>query len=237
MTGIQTPAAPGTQRNGVLMTSGPLVAMSRKPRKYGQMLVMLLIVVAAVGAGGWLYTNNDDAIDVLMVAEPIAAGHEITEADMRTSSKPVLTRGKVAGVEGAVPVSALDEVFEKRAVVSLVPGQVLTYDALTSEALPAAGTRVVAVQLLAGRVPATLQADTVVDVVAVPADGDPAAGDVLDDPEVISAEATVYELKPEEDGSVTVTLVVAETDARQVAAYGAAGRVTLMQAPTEEGGG
>ncbi|MEJ7831860.1 MAG: SAF domain-containing protein [Nocardioides sp.] len=210
-------------------------AVSKSRRKYGQMLISVLVVIAAVVAGGWLFVNKGGVEEVLVVDQPIAAGHPITEADVRTSKDPLLVARSVSGVDGAIPVSEVDSVFGKRTTVALLPGQVLTEDALTSDLLPQEGERLIAVSLPAGRVPATLASGSVVDAIAVPQEGQAGDAQTLDDPTLISAGAAVYSAKQSLDGTVVVTLLIAETDAKTVAAYGAVGQLTLLQAPVTEG--
>ena len=82
--------------------------MSKAPRKYGQMLISVLVVIAAVVAGGWLYANKGGVEEVLVVAQPIPAGHPITEDDVRTSKDPLLVSRSVSGIDGAIPVSDVD---------------------------------------------------------------------------------------------------------------------------------
>lgn len=199
----------------------------RSARRYGQWLGAVAVVVAAVVAGGWLYANKGGVSEVLVIDRPVAAGHVVTEDDLGSAS--------VSGVEGAVDVSDLEQVVGQRAAVSLVAGQVLTRAALTSQPLPGGTQRVVAVAIPAGRVPATLAAGAVVDVVAVPQSGDAATGAVLDSPQLVASGASVYGLAPADDGSVVVTLLLSASDAPQVAAYGSAGRLTVIQAPLEAG--
>ena len=191
-------------------------AVSKTPRKYGQMLIMVLVVIAAVVAGGWLYMNKGGVEEVLVVDQPIPAGHPITEDDVRTSTDPLLVARSVSGIDGAIPVSEVDEVFGKRTTVALLPGQVLTEDSLTEDLLPQDGKRLIAVNLPAGRVPDTLAPGAVVDAIAVPQEGQSGDPKALDEPPVISAGATVYSTKT-------------------VAAYGAVGQLTLLQAPITEG--
>jgi len=210
-------------------------AVSKAPRKYGQMLVSVLVVIAAVIAGGWLYTNKGGVTEVLVVAEPIPAGHPITEADVRTSHDPLLVSRSVSGIDGAIPVSDVDSVFGKRTTVALLPGQVLTDDALTTSLLPQQGQQLIAVSLPSGRVPATLEAGSVVDAIAVPQQGQAGDSSALDTPKDLAAGATVYSVKQAQDGSVVVTLLIDDTDAKTVAAYGAVGQLTLLQAPITDG--
>ena len=45
----------------------------------------------------------------------------------------------------------------------------------------------------------------------------------------------MYSVKQAQDGSVVVTLLIDDTDAKTVAAYGAVGQLTLLQAPITDG--
>ena len=202
-------------------------AMAKTPTRYGQWLGAVIAVIAAVVVGGWLYANKGGVTEVLVVDQAIPAGHPITKEDVGSAS--------VSGVQDAVPVADLEQVLGQRAAVALVPGQVLTHDALTSQLLPGDAQRLVAVSIPQGRVPATLSAGTVVDVVAVPQAGDAGESSVLDDPKVISSRASVYAVETAEDGSAVVTLLLSSVDANSVAAYGSVGRLTLVQSPIESG--
>lgn len=208
---------------------------SKAPRRYGQMLISVLVVIAALIAGGWLYVSKGGVEEVLVVAEPIPAGHPITEDDVRTSTDPLLVSRSVSGVEGAIPVSDVDSVFGKVTTVPLLPGQVLTEDSLTNDLLPQDGRRLIAVNLPAGRFPDTLAPGSVVDAVAVPQEGQAGSPKALEDPPVIAAGATVYSTSQADDGSVVVTILISEIDARPVAAYGAVGQLVLLQAPVTDG--
>ena len=199
------------------------------------MLASIAVVIAAVLAGGWLYSNKGGAEEVLVIARPVEAGRVITEDDVRGATQPLFEARSVSGVEGAILVADVDSVFGQRTTVPLLPGQVLTSQALTSELLPADGDRLIAVNLPAGRVPATLDAGSVVDAVAVPQEGQAGDGDQLDDPAVIASGAAVHSLRESPDGTVVVTLLIAEADARAVSAYGAVGQLVLIQAPVTEG--
>ncbi|MDP3889751.1 SAF domain-containing protein, partial [Nocardioides sp.] len=115
------------------------------------MLISVLVVIAAVIVGGWLYANRGGVEEVLVVAQPIPAGHPITENDVRTSKDPLLVSRSVSGIDGAILVSDVDSVFGQRTTVALLPGQVLTEDSLTGDLLPQEGKRLIAVNLPAGR--------------------------------------------------------------------------------------
>jgi Flp pilus assembly protein CpaB len=195
------------------------------------MLLCVAVVIATVIAAGWLYANKGASEQVLVVDRPIPAGHPITEADVRTSTNPFLVARDVSGVPGAIPVADVGRIYGKRTTVALIPGQVLTEDAMTSSLLPAEGTRMIAIDLPTGRVPATLAPGSIVDAIVVPQEGQVGPMSELDDPTVVTAGAEVYAAESAQDGSVTVTLALSETDARAVAAYGAVGQLTLLQAP------
>jgi hypothetical protein len=202
-------------------------AMSSTPKRYGQWLGAVIAVIAAVILGGWLYANKGGVSEVLVIDHAIPAGHAITKDDLGSAN--------VSGVKDAVPVADLDDVLGQRAAVALVPGQVLTHQAVTAALLPGDAQRLIAVSIPQGRVPATLTDGTAVDVVAVPQPGEASDTGVLDNPKVISSGATVYAVKSAEDGSAVVTLLLSAVDANQVAAYGSVGRLTLVQSPLESG--
>lgn len=220
---------------GLLGAASLSKAVSKAPRKYGQMLISVVVVIAAVLAGGWLYVNKGGTKEVLVVAQPIPAGHPITEADVRTSRDPLLVSRSVSGIDDAILVSDVDSVLGKRTTVTLLPGQVLTDEALTTSLLPQQGKQLIAVNLPAGRVPATLEAGSVVNAIAVPQEGQAGDPDALDSPKDLAAGASVYSVKQAQDGSVVVTLLIDDADASTVAAYGAVGQLTLLQAPITDG--
>lgn len=188
---------------------------------------MILFVVVAVLGAAYLYMAKGQTSEVLVLQEPVAEGQVLQEEALRTA--------QVSGVSDAVPVGQLSTVVGKRAAVALVPGQVLTNAALTAQTVPGPDERVVAVQLEAGRVPATLTAGTQVEVLAVPPVGDVGDTQELELPDVITDEAQVYAVQGTAAGSKVISLVVPDTDAEELAAYSAAGRVTVVQAPVGEG--
>lgn len=195
--------------------------MSGTPRRYGQWAGTVLFVVVTALAAGWLYVHKGGTTEVLVVDRPVAAGEVIEEQDLGSA--------QVSGVDAAVPVADLAQVVGTRAVTGLVPGQVLIRGATTSNPVPAAGQRMVAVHLDAGRVPATMEAGAVVNVLAAPPSGD--AGDPagLENPALITEGGKVFAIKATVDGSYVLSLLVDEADADRLAAYSAAGRVTVVQ--------
>jgi hypothetical protein len=200
--------------------------MSLPPRRYGQWAATVLVVLVAVLGAGWAYSNKGGTAEVLVLDRAVPAGHVIEQSDLGSAN--------VSGVRDAVRVAELNDVVGMRAAVGLVPGQILTSGALVSDPVPGAQQRMVAVSLTAGRVPSTLAAGTTVDLLGVPSEGDTGKPSELSAPVVVSAGASTYSVQTAEDGSVVVTLLVSAVDANQVAAYNAAGRLTLVQAPVAE---
>jgi hypothetical protein len=115
--------------------------------------------------------------------------------------------------------------------VGLVAGQVLTPDMLTTTALPASGQRVVGMQLDSTRAPTGLVPGDLVEVLAVPPSGNPGTADQLDEPDVLAGSATVASADVIQGAGTRLTIVVPADVADRVAAYVAAGRVALIQAP------
>jgi len=193
------------------------------PRRYGQWAGAVLFVVVSVLIAGWLWQQKSDRVEVLSIAKPVPAGEVITERDLAIV--------ELAGLKGGIPASDADRIVGRSALVGLVEGQILTPGMLTTTPVPAAGERVIGVQLDATRAPGRLMSGDKVVVVAVPPSGDPSTPDELDEPEVLAAEAAVASAVPVEGAGTRLTLVVPQEVADRVAAYAAAGRVALVQAP------
>ena len=200
--------------------------MSKAPRRYGQWAATVLVVLVAVLGAGWAYSNKGGTVEVLVLDRAVPAGHVIERNDLGSAN--------VSGVSDAIKVADLNDVVGKRAAVGLIHGQILTSGTVVSDPLPGPQQRMVAVSVTAGRVPSTLAAGTTVDLLGVPAEGDTGRPSDLSAPVVVAAGASTYSVHTAEDGSVVVTLLVSAVDANQVAAYNAAGRLTLIQAPVAE---
>lgn len=195
----------------------------RSPGRVGQWLVAVLLVVTSVTAAAWLYLQKGSTTEVLVVARPIAAGHVLSAADLDTA--------EISGVSDAIAVADAESAIGQLAAVALVPGQVLTNAAVTSSPVPAAGERMVAMSLPAGRLPSGLAAGSAVEVLAAPAPGQGGAGAELKTPAVLAPLGIVFDVATADDGTLVVTLRVPDEVADVVAAHSAAGRVTLVQVP------
>ncbi len=194
-----------------------------RPRRVGQWAGTVVFVGASVVLAGWLWQQRGDTVDVLVMGEAVAAGQVISEGD--------LTSASVSGVPGAIPVADLELVVGATASTGLVPGQVLNEGLLAAAPVPATGQRVVGVELDPTRVPWGITAGDVVSVLAVPPSGDPGDPEVLTDPPVLAENAQVLRVG-RGDAGTRISLVVPDAEANQVAAFGAAGRVAIVQAPS-----
>ena len=196
---------------------------SRVPRRYGQWAAAVLFVVMAVLLAGWFWQQGSDRQEVLVLAEPVAAGSPIAADDLGVAD--------VAGVADAIASTDSASVVGSTAAVGLVEGQILTSDMLTRDPIPGPGERVVGLQLDATRAPAGLSPGDSVAVVAVPPAGDPGTPGQLDSPSVLTPRAAVVTAEAIEGAGTRLTLLVPEAVAERVTAYGAAGRAALVQAP------
>lgn len=225
MSADPTPQARGADpsRSHPTSTSSLGREAPRMPRRYGQWAGAVLFVVMSVLLAGWFWQQRDDRVAVLAVTGSVSSGETITRADLRVV--------EVSGVEGAIASVNSNRVIGKTAAVGLVEGQVLTDDMVTADPFPAPGERVVGLQLDATRVPIGLVPGDVVTVIAVPPAGDPGATTALDSPVVLAPHATVASAELIEGAGTRLTLLVPEAVGERVAAYIAAGRVALLQAP------
>jgi len=189
-------------------------------------VIAVLLVVAGVTAATWLYVQKGETVEVLVLARAVPAGHEITAGD--------LTTAQVSGVEGSVTADDASTILGQFAVVGLVPGQVLNHDALTTQALPSEGERMVALNIPVGRLPVGVEAGSAVEVLAAPAPGQGTSSAQFAAPKVIAARALAHDVEVVDDGTVVLTLRLDEADADLVAAHSAAGEVTVIQIPVGE---
>ena len=189
---------------------------------------LALVGVGAVVAGALvflgIYTSIDSRQSVLVAARPVAPGQVIVAEDLGVAD--------VAAPEGTATVPASDSaaVVGQTAAVGLVPGAILAPSQLGASSGLQAGQAQVGVALKPGQAPLGLRKGSQVAVVA---SGDPATGGDAD-VRVLSGEAVVSDVGPPSASSATmvVSLTVPEGDATEVAAAGAAGRVSLVVLPS-----
>lgn len=226
-----TQRSPSSSRDEGLDLRSTLGQVTQKaPRRLGQWAASVLFVVVVVIGLVALFQSQSDRVEVLVVTNPVPAGQVVERGDVRPA--------EVAGVSGAILAADVESVVGKRAAAGLVEGQVLTEAAFTDVQVPGEGERLVALQLGNGRVPGGLAPGDIVDVLAVPAEGDAGAPDQLTRPTLLAEAARVESVGKTPEGTRVVTVLVDEGVADPVAAYSAAGQVTIVQAPitaAEEG--
>ena len=198
---------------------------TRRPSGHlmGQWAAAILLIAVSVVGAAYLYAQKGGTIEALVVARAIPAGQEISSADLATA--------QVSGVEEMVAAEDAADVIGRYAVVSMLPGQVLSPDTVTTDPVPGVGERLVAVSIPAGRLPSGVQAGSAVEVLAAPAPGEGATPEQLNAPTVIAPRASAHSVEHADDGSVVVTLLLPDADADIVASHSAAGAVALVQIP------
>ena len=181
---------------------------------------VLLVVGCALGfADASLSLASHE--DVLVVAQPLAAGQVLTSSDLRAVKVSTGT-----GLD-VVPVGAEASVVGRPAAVPLVAGALLTRGEVGAAPPANAGEDVVAVALKEGLFPPGLAPGDRVQVVPVvtsssstaTAPGSPVNATVLG----------VEPAPPAPNTATVFSLQVAKTDADAVASLAAAGEVSLVQ--------
>lgn len=210
----------------------PRTGLPTRPKMWGAAAAVVVVMIACGLAAAWQVARAGDKTPVVVATSAVAAGHEITRADLSTV--------QVAGVPAAIPAARLDSLVGQHAAVDLVAQQILTGQMVTADPVPGEGQTLVGVALQPGRAPSTgLSVGDVVMVVAVPGDAGKASGKALTDPTVLAATARVYGVQHVQGarGGESVTVVVGHDYARQVAAYASTGRVALVEVPSATGPG
>ena len=181
---------------------------------------VLLVVGCALGfADASLSLASHE--DVLVVAQPLAAGQVLSSSDLRAVKVSTGT-----GLD-VVPVGAEASVVGRPVAVALVAGALLTQGEVGAAPPTSAGKDVVAVGLKVGLFPPDLAPGDRVQVVPVVTSSSSTAtapGSPVD--------ATVLGVEPAPGASNAATvfsLQVAKTDADAVASLAAAGEVSLVQ--------
>jgi hypothetical protein len=191
----------------------------------GLMAVFALIFAVIV-------LRTDPATPVLAVAQPVAAGQAITDADLE--------------VVRVVPDAGIDLIAEperstvvgRTARVPLVAGGLLSPAQVGAAAWPPAGESVIAVPVAAGRLPSGLSIGSRVSVLTPPGGASQVTGQTQTPSTTAAAvTATVVAVEPPTAAGVSsVSLLLDATQARQVA--GAGGEVVLvLESPQSTGTG
>ncbi len=221
-------AAP-TRTNGQRASDGARAAGGRGPtsRRHRQLPLVVVGVLLVIGfalafADASLHLGSRE--QVLVVAQPLAAGQVFTSGDLRVAR---VSTG--AGLQ-VVPVADEPSVVGRHVAVPLVAGALLTSSEVGAPPAVGSGSDVVAVGLKAGGYPPDLAPGDRVQVVPVasPSSGSGAGSVTSGSP--VAATVLAVDAAPAGSGSPTVfSLQVTRADADEVAALAAAGQASLVE--------
>ncbi len=221
-------AAP-TRTNGQRASDGARAAGGRGPtsRRHRQLPLVVVGVLLVIGfalafADASLHLGSRE--QVLVVAQPLAAGQVLTSGDLRVAR---VSTG--AGLQ-VVPVADESSVVGRHVAVPLVAGALLTSSEVGAPPAVGSGSDVVAVGLKPGGYPPDLAPGDRVQVVPVasPSSGSGAGSVTSGSP--VAATVLAVDAAPAGSGSPTVfSLQVTRADADEVAALAAAGQASLVE--------
>jgi Flp pilus assembly protein CpaB len=201
---------------------------ARGPRRHRQ---VPLVIVGALLVLGCALAFVDASLhlgsreEVLVVAQPVAAGQVLTSADLRVA--------RVSTGSGLDVVLSGDEatVVGRRTAVPLLAGSLLTSSEVGSAPEVGSGFDVVAVGLKAGAYPPELAPGDRVQVVPVTssASGGTGAASVTSGSPVAATVLSVEPAPSDSDTPAVFSLQVSTSDANEVAALAAAGQASLVE--------
>ncbi|GAA2975703.1 SAF domain-containing protein [Actinokineospora diospyrosa] len=185
------------------------------------LLLGVLLVLVCVGAFVLISLRTGDRQPVLALARAVSVGQVLAAQDLRQVNVAV-----DPGV-AVVPVDQAATVVGRPMATSLSAGTLLTPEAVGEAAVPAAGQAIAALALKPGQFPAEVSPGARVSVVFVPgptgtATTPPTTGGV-----VWPAVVTSVNTQPSGGQETVVSVQLAETAARQVAAV-PAGQVSIV---------
>ncbi len=186
--------------------------------------------------GAVLHLRAGSRTEVIVVARTIPVGHRITQADLRG------TRISTDTAVETIPAAQADQAIGKVATTTLLPGMLVTRQALATTATPAAGEAIVGLDLTGAQLPLPadqLSAGAVVQLVRTPPreTSQPVVGpDEQDSAAIVVDHAEVFSVEPAASGdSVHVSVVVDRAQVPAVLRLAAAGQVAVAVVPA--GGG
>ena len=216
----RTPIAVSRLQEGGSAQPYSSAAAQLRRRRRPWVLAFCAALVAAGGLGtAFAFTSVNDTQELLVVNNDVKRGETIEAGDLavvRVSVDPALT---------PVPGSQKVELEGSRAAVDLWAGTLLTAQAVTDNLVPGEGESLVGISLTPAQMPSEpLYGGDVVRIVTTPGD----QGEVTDR-EPVTIEATVVGVnRVEETGETVVDVSVPESEAADLAARAATGRVALV---------
>jgi hypothetical protein len=218
----------GPRTDGVRAGERARPVPARGPRRSRQLPLVIVGVLLVLGCAlafvdASLHLGSRE--EVLVVAQPVAAGQVLTSGDLRAA--------RVSTGSGLGVVLSGDEatVVGRRAAVPLVAGSLLTSSEVGSAPEVGSGFDVVAVGLKAGAFPPELAPGDRVHVVPVMSSssgGTGAASVTSGSP--VGATVLSVQTAPSDSATPTVfSLQVSTTDADEVASLAATGQASLVE--------
>ena len=216
-------SANGQQTAGGARTPRPRPASGRH-RQTPLVVVGVLLVLGCALAFTDASAHLGSRQDVLVVAEPLAAGQVLTTGDLRSA------RVTTGGGLDAIPAAEESAVVGRAVAVPLVAGALLTSGEVGSASPVGGGSDVVAVALKAGGFPPDLAPGDRVQVVPVVSSSSGSTSGASSSGSPVAATVLTVEAAPADSDSGTVfSLQVAKGDAEEVASLAAAGQAALVQ--------
>lgn len=224
-----TTAAPGTLNgSGALRAPSPPAGgptprtKQTASRQRTRMVLGSLLLLGCSLAAAVLYANAGDRHAVLVVDRPVAAGQEITAADLREALV------SDDGIGATIRTRDAGRTVGRFAAVDLVAGSFLAPGHLADGPLAGSDDPVVGATLQEGQYPLGLSDGDRVLAVVLPPESAPAEESSTSAP----VEATVVAVGELTDlGGIAVSLAVQPEDAPRVAVAGARGRLALVVVP------
>ena len=228
------PTSMATSRtNGRSMAEGATAAIPRGPgaRRRRELPLVVMGVLLVLGcalafADASLHVSSRE--EVLVVAQPLAAGQMLTTADLQSA--------QVSTGSGVQVVLASEEasVVGRSVAVPLVPGTLLTRTEVGSATAVGSDSDVVAVGLKSGAYPPDLAPGDRVQVVPVSSSSagsgsESGSVDATNGTPVSATVLAVQEAATESDNPTVFSLQVSKGDADEVAALAAVEQASLIQ--------
>lgn len=220
------PAQPAATSFGQPPTTGGQPAPIGPPPKLRRRPALIAAAIALIAIGGlaasWLATNIGSTHPVIVMRADVPRGATISASDITVAmvpNDPTLN---------TIPGDRRSQVIGLYAAADLTAGSTLTPASVTDTKVPPAGQSLVGVSLSPAQLPARpLRPGDQVRIVSTPRpQDDPPTADPA------SVRATVVDIRTQPDGARTIVdVTIATSDAANLAARAATGRVALILDP------
>ncbi|SEG26332.1 SAF domain-containing protein [Thermomonospora echinospora] len=196
-----------------------------RQRRPGWIAAGVTLTVLAVLTNVYLFQSAGHRVSVVRVARDVPVGQQISRADLDVAQVAV-------DAVQTIPAHQLDEVVGRQAAVGLRKGTLLATSQVTAQVAPQPGEALVTVPLKPSQVPAGLAPGWRVRVVFTPgsngghdatANGSPRRAGSGEVPAVVDQVG-----EPDTEGTVSVSLLVADAHSSTVARQAAAELVALV---------